>query len=67
MGYNEKQIKELESTINRAQCDIVISGTPIDLERILKVNKPIIRARYEIGDEAAKKLEKILIDFCKKL
>jgi predicted GTPase len=67
MGYGEKQIKELESTINRAQCDIVISGTPIDLERILKVNKPIIRARYEIGDKAAKELEKILIDFCKKL
>ncbi len=54
MGYNEKQIKELEKTINRSNCDFVISGTPIDLRRILKVNKPIVRIRYELVELAKK-------------
>ena len=65
MGYSDKQIEELEKSINNANCDAVVSGTPIHLEKILRVNKPIIRARYEMGEEAAQKLEKILNNFLK--
>lgn len=65
MGYNDKQIEELEKSINNANCDAVVSGTPIHLEKILRVKKPIIRARYEMGEEAAQKLRKILKDFLK--
>lgn len=63
MGYGEKQVKELETTINNATCDAVLAATPIDLSRIITVNKPIIRARYGVGEDAANKLEKILSDF----
>lgn len=50
MGYNRKQILELEETINQTDCDIVITGTPIDLGRIIKINKPIVRAKYELQE-----------------
>ena len=57
MGYGNKQINELEETINKVDCDVVISGTPIDLKRIININKPIIRIRYDVGDETSKELE----------
>ena len=50
MGYSSDQIKELEDTINAADCDIVIAGTPIDLGRLLKLNKPVIRVKYSIEE-----------------
>ena len=62
MGYSESQIKELEQTINSADCDAVIAGTPIDLDRLLDLNKPVVRIRYEI-DEVAVKLEDIVDKF----
>lgn len=52
MGYSKKQLKELEATINRADCDTVVSGTPIDLERIIKVNKPIVRVGYRLKEKS---------------
>jgi predicted GTPase len=48
MGYGPDQIKELEQTINSAQADLVIIGTPIDLGKLLKLNKPSVRIRYEL-------------------
>jgi len=66
MGYGKKQIKELEKTINNSNCELVVSGTPIDITRVLKTDKPVIRVRYEVGDETAKKLEKIVDDFIEK-
>jgi predicted GTPase len=48
MGYGQEQIEELETTINRAEVDMVLIGTPIDLTRILKINKPSQRIRYEL-------------------
>ncbi|MEA2054531.1 MAG: cyclic 2,3-diphosphoglycerate synthase [Candidatus Thermoplasmatota archaeon] len=63
LGYGEKQIEELEKTINRADCDVVISATPIDLKRVLHVDKPILRVRYKMGKDAAKKLENLLNEF----
>jgi len=66
MGYGKKQIKELEKTINNSDCDVVISGTPIDITRVLTSSKPVIRVRYSVGEETAKELEKIIDDFIKK-
>jgi len=66
MGYGKKQIKELEKTINNSNCELVVSGTPIDISRVLKTDKPVIRVRYGVGDETAKELEKIVDDFIKK-
>jgi len=66
MGYGKKQIQELEETINNADCDLVISGTPIDITRILSSSKPIVRVKYGVGEETAKELEKIVEKFVKK-
>jgi predicted GTPase len=63
MGYGKKQIKELEETINKCDADLIVSGTPIDLRRVLTTNKPIIRVRYGVGDKTSKKLEKIISRF----
>ncbi len=48
MGYGEAQIKDLEATINNTPCDLVIIGTPIDLTRLLKIEHPMERVRYEL-------------------
>ncbi|MCJ7717646.1 MAG: GTPase, partial [Anaerolineales bacterium] len=48
MGYGDAQIRELEKTINNAEVDLVIIGTPIDLTRLMKINKPTQRVRYEL-------------------
>ena len=66
MGYGKKQIKELEKTINNTDCELVISGTPIDITRVLKSDKTIIRIKYAVGEETSKELEKIVDNFIKK-
>jgi predicted GTPase len=48
MGYGEAQMKELEKTINQSDADLVLVGTPIDLGRLLKIDKPSQRVRYEL-------------------
>jgi predicted GTPase len=63
MGYNRKQIIELEETINQADCDTVITGTPIDLGRIIKINKPIVRAKYELQEISKPDLNNLITDF----
>lgn len=50
MGYGEKQMKELEQTIENADVDLVVIGTPIDLTRVIKINKPYQRVRYELRE-----------------
>ncbi len=50
MGYGEQQIKELEETINATPADVVVEGTPIDLKRIITVNKPIANVTYELEE-----------------
>ncbi len=60
MGYGDRQIKDLEETINKTQCDSVIIGTPIDLGRILKIDKPAIRVRYELQELGAVTVKSIL-------
>jgi len=66
MGYGKKQIQELERTINNTDCDVVISGTPIDLTRILKTKKPLVRIRYGVGDTTAEELKSIVNQFLRK-
>ncbi len=60
MGYSEKQVKELEATINAAKCDAVIDATPVNLSKLIKISKPIANVTYELGDEAAAELMKLL-------
>lgn len=56
MGYGETQMAELEATIGAADCDLVLIGTPIDLGRLLHINKPHMRVRYELSEAATEAL-----------
>ncbi|MCI0530881.1 MAG: GTPase, partial [candidate division Zixibacteria bacterium] len=60
MGYGEKQIKELEKTINGVICDCVVIATPIDLGKILKINKPWVRVRYELAEKSKPDLRQLI-------
>ncbi|MBZ5534610.1 MAG: cyclic 2,3-diphosphoglycerate synthase [Acidobacteriia bacterium] len=60
MGYGKKQVRELETTINKADCDLVLIATPIDLGRILKINKPSMRVTYELQELGKPDLEEAL-------
>lgn len=60
MGYGDDQVKDLETTINSTECDSVVIGTPIDLGRILKINKPYTRVGYDLQEIGDITLEKIL-------
>jgi predicted GTPase len=60
MGYGEDQIKELEETINATPCDVIVIGTPVDLRRTLNVNKPAVRATYELKEISKPTLKDIL-------
>ncbi len=63
MGYSPQQIKELESTINKVPCDFVIDGSPADLAKILKVNKPIVNVTYDIKERTSLTFSDILKRF----
>ena len=65
MGYSEQQLKDLEATINNTNCDAVVIGTPIDLQRIIKINKPSTRVYYDLQEIGYPTLEGILNDFVK--
>jgi predicted GTPase len=60
MGYGDGQTRDLEQTINNADVDLVISATPIDLNRVIKVTKPMQRVRYELQEIGKPTLEDIL-------
>ncbi len=62
MGYSEKQVRDLEESINSVDCDLVLFSTPIQLRRILTINKPSIRVRYEYKDHSKPMLEDLLIE-----
>jgi predicted GTPase len=66
MGYNDEQMRELEDTINKAKCDAVLVGTPFDLARLLKINKPSVRVRYRIEEIGKPDLKEIIENFLKK-
>lgn len=64
MGYSKEQLKDLETTINSVDCDSVIIGTPIDLNRIVKINKPSTRVYYDLQEIGEPNLDMVLSDFC---
>jgi predicted GTPase len=63
IGYGYEQIRELEETICRCDCEVVVSGTPIDLRRVLTVDKPLVRVRYGVGDQTKALLEERMTEF----
>jgi predicted GTPase len=63
MGYGAKQTKELDETIDRIDCDLIVSGTPIDLNRVISPNKKILRVRYELEEIGSPTLKDVLKGF----
>jgi len=61
MGYSVDQIRDLEQTVNLVDCDLVLFSTPIQLKRILSINKPAIRVRYDYRDHGKPLLEEVLL------
>jgi predicted GTPase len=62
MGYGERQIEDLEETLNHVPADLVLIGTPIDLTRIVELNKPALRVRYELGVVGHPTLDEVLAE-----
>jgi len=63
MGYGAKQLKDLEATINRTACDAVVIGTPIDLNRIIRIKKPSTRVYYNLQEIGQPDLDDVLDEF----
>ncbi len=63
MGYGDQQVKDLQETINKTDCDVVVAATPIDLTRIIKVNKPMVRVGYKLEERNPGELAKLLEKF----
>ncbi len=63
MGYGDEQVADLEKTINAVDCDVVIIGTPIDLRKVVKINKPTVRVMYELQEIGKPNLEDVLKKF----
>jgi len=66
MGYGKQQLKDLEATINNTDCDAVVIGTPIDLNRIIKIKKPNTRVYYNLQEIGRPNLAMVLDDFLEK-
>jgi predicted GTPase len=66
MGYSPMQRHELEETINRVPCELVLVATPVDLGRILRLNKPWLRVSYEVEERTRPNLREIVAEFTEK-
>ncbi len=66
MGYGEQQLRDMETTINNTECEAVVIGTPIDLSRIIKIDKPHTRVYYNLQEIGRPDLTGVLDDFVKK-
>jgi len=66
MGYGEQQLRDMETTINNTECEAVVIGTPIDLGRIIKIDKPHTRVYYNLQEIGRPDLTGVLDDFVKK-
>jgi predicted GTPase len=60
MGYGDEQLAELEATINATECDVVVTGTPIDLGRLIDCRHPIRHVRYELEEIGRPTIEDVL-------
>ncbi len=63
MGYSRRQVEDMETTINNTDCDLVLFATPIDLTRLITINKPTLRVRYEYRDNSEPTLESLLVRY----
>jgi len=63
MGYGDQQVKDLQATINKVPCDVVIIGTPIDLNRVVQIKKPTARVKYELQEIGQPDLKTVLEGF----
>jgi predicted GTPase len=61
MGYSKDQIKDLEQTIEKADCDMVVFATPIHLPLVLDIQKPTLRVRYEYQDHGSPTLQELVM------
>jgi predicted GTPase len=66
MGYSDKERAELQATINGSSADVVIAGTPSDLAHILRLEKPVVRARYEFAELGEPSLSRLIEDFLRR-
>jgi predicted GTPase len=66
LGYGKKQVADLQATINACKCDYVVSATPIDITRVVKIKKPVMRVGYELQEIGEPKVADIVADFVKK-
>ncbi|MGB7217652.1 MAG: hypothetical protein WBD07_02490 [Vicinamibacterales bacterium] len=67
MGYGDQQVRDLEATIAKVACDVVIVGTPIDLGRLVRIRQPVVRAKYELQEIGQPDLAMIVADFLGRL
>jgi len=63
MGYSKEQLQELEETINKTPADLVVVATPINLGKILNLNKPYVRVKYELQEIGRPTLQDIIVKF----
>jgi predicted GTPase len=63
MGYGDRQIRDLEETLRRVDCDLVIVATPVNLRRIVKISQPTCRVTYELEETGSPNLTEVLRDF----
>ena len=63
MGYKDEQVRDLQETVNRVDCEGIVIGTPIDLTRLLSFNVPVTRVRYELQEIGSPTLSELLEDF----
>lgn len=62
MGYSDQQVRDLEATINGTDCDVVVSGTPIDITRLINIDKPVVRVTYDYKDHGSPTLKEVLTE-----
>jgi predicted GTPase len=60
MGYGHHQVEELRATIDAADCDVVVAGTPIDFGRVVHTRHPVRQARYELREICSPTLDEVL-------
>jgi predicted GTPase len=60
MGYGEEQIEELEETIHRSDAEVIVVGTPVDLARLIQINRPLVRVTYELALDDPQELDELL-------
>ncbi len=66
MGYNPTQLEDLHRTLDAVDCDLVLSATPVDLQRLLSLNKPLVQVRYEFIETGEQPLQSLVLAWLQK-